>query len=93
MTFPKSIALASALFLTAAPVTAGSPDNPGERGDIIAGQKEMQQTNAGAKNGWGQTVSDRARNGSDSGAINLGDFLGMIAGGPNPYSDKGKGND
>ena len=89
MTFPKPLALAVALALTVSAAQAGSPDSPGERGQIIDQQKTLQQTNAGAANGWGQTVQDRAKNGSSSGAINLGDFLRMLAGGPNPYSDNG----
>ena len=93
MTFPKPLVLAAALALTVSAAQAGSPDNPGERGRIIDQQKTLQQANAGAANGWGQTVQDRATNGSSSGARNLGDFLKMQAGGPNPLSDNGKGND
>lgn len=87
---PQSIAV---LVLLAGAAFAGSPDDPGQQGDILAGQKAIQQGVYGTKSGWGQAVSDRARNGSGSGARNLGAFLNSRAGGPNPDNDNGKGND
>ena len=91
MTLPKLAPAALALSLLASPALAGAPDTPGEKGDMIAQQKAIQE-GEGAPN-WGSVVSDRAKNGSTSGALSLGDFLRMFSGGPNPFNDNGRGND
>lgn len=71
---------------------AGSPDNPGEKGEIVNRDKAYWQGHKG-KDGWGDTVSDVAT--SQEGGnkdTSLGAFLSFMAGGPNPFNDRGNGN-
>jgi len=72
---------------------AGSPDNPGEKGEIVNRDKAYWQDHKG-KNGWGNTVSDVAtlQEGGNK-ETSLGAFLSFMGGGPNPFNDRGKGND
>lgn len=91
----KTTLIAAALLGVASPTFAGAPDNPGEKGQKVNEDKAHWQGQPGAdSNAWGQTVSDVAT--SQEGGnneTNLGGFLSYMAGGPNPFSDNGKGND
>jgi len=77
--------------LMAGPALADQPANPGVRGEMVNKWKTGYQTaQGGEKNSWGQHVATRATNKQDP--ITLGQYLNFMAGGPNPYSGGGTGN-
>lgn len=89
----KITLIAAALLGVASPTVAGSPDSPGEQGEIVNDSKQYWQDKTGAKNAFGQTVSGVAKGENPKEDRKLGVYLNFMAGGPNPFSDNGKGND
>lgn len=77
---------------TLQPAAAGSPENPGEKGQLVNHDKAEWQNAKGDKNAWGETVSGVAKGDNPNEDRSLGKYLDFMAGGPNPFNDNGGGN-
>jgi hypothetical protein len=95
MTKALTAGLATIIVFAVAPVLAGAPDMPGERGDLVNESREHWQDATGEKGGWGQRVSDKANGTVANPDGNLGGYLDRISEGPNSDNDNdnGVGND
>ena len=82
-------ALASIVVFAVAPVFAGAPDTPGERGNLVNDSREHWQNANGDKRAWGQRVSDKANGTVANPDGNLGGYLDRMSEGPNPDNDNG----
>lgn len=85
--------VAAIIVFVAAPVFAGAPDAPGERGDLVNSSRGYWQGETGERKGWGQRVSDKANGTIPNPDGNLGGYLDRMSEGPNPKNDNGGGND
>lgn len=92
---PRRLGLITAFaLLTPMSALAGQPGTPGQQGEIVNRDKAHWQNAMGEENAWGQTVSGVAtdQEGGNN-ETSLGNYLSYMAGGPNPFSDQGAGND
>ncbi len=79
--------------LISTPVTAGQPDNPQERRDLVEFNRDYQQALSGPS-GFGQRISVRATAKNTRARFrNFGDYLQQMTSGPNSANDSGSGND
>ena len=93
MTLPRKLAATAVTILIAGTATAGAPDNPHAKRDLVHANQDVQNGLNGSS-GFGQRIAYRAQNKSDSDPYrNFGDYLKSRTDGPNPDNDQGGGND
>ena len=93
MTKTLTAGFAAIIVFAVAPVFAGAPDKPGERGNLVNNSREHWQDATSEKSGWGQRVSDKANGTVANPDGSLGGYLDRMSEGPNPDSDHGGGTD